>query len=327
MTKLSAPRFWQSQFHPLALALWPIGKIYQIVTQIRIQNAKNVPDARVPVICIGNATAGGTGKTPLVQDIVARLQTMGRVPHILLRGYGGLMETATRVDSGVHDALDVGDEALLHAAIAPTWVGRDRYASACAAIAAGADILVMDDGLQNTSIRPSARWLVVDSAQGFANGYGIPAGPLRENPTHALARVDAVILVGNGNFAPRTDKPILRVSIGTDENSLTALQGKLIYAFAGIGQPERLRAGLIAAGLDVVGARSFPDHHTYSAGEIAALRRRAKLLGAELVTTQKDFVRLSPHLRAEIIPVDVKVGWNDPGRLQEILEKSAAFAG
>jgi len=306
--------------HPLALLLWPIGEIYKCIAAFRIKSAKP-PRVNVPVVCIGNTTAGGTGKTPIVQDVVQRLRAMGRAPHIILRGYGGRTKITTRVDTAVHDAQDVGDEALLHAALAPTWVGVDRHASAAVAIAAGADIILMDDGLQNTSIAPSVRWLVVDAARGIGNGYGIPAGPLRESFSHALRCADAVIVVGQGGFAPQTEKPILRLTIGTDENSLTALQGKQIYAFAGIGQPEKLRAGLQAAGLDVVGARAFPDHHVYSAGEIDALHRRGKLLGARLVTTQKDFVRLPENLRAGIMPVDVKVSWEDEIQLNQLLRQ------
>jgi tetraacyldisaccharide 4'-kinase len=314
------PKFWTQKFHPAALALWPVGKIYQFITQKKIQNA-NSPRAAIPVLCIGNATAGGVGKTPIVDDITERLAAMGFAPHIILRGYGGKFIDTTHVDATVHDAHDVGDEALLHAGVAPTWVGADRLQSANAAARAGAKICVMDDGLQNTSIAPSARWLVVDAARGIGNGYGIPAGPLRENFNHALHRADAVILVGAGAFAPRTDKPILRVTIGTDENSIKDLKDKPIYAFAGIGQPERLRASLIAVGLDIVGARGFPDHHIYSATEINALHRRAKLLGAQLVTTQKDFVRLPENLRAGITPVDVKITWDNEDLLNQLLQQ------
>jgi len=318
--KFSTPDFWSQKYHLAALVLWPIGKTYQAVTQFKIRSA-DAPRATLPVLCIGNATAGGTGKTPIVQDLVMRLQAMGRTPHVLLRGYGGHTKTATRVDPAVHDALDVGDEALLHAALTPTWVGANRYCSAQAAIPAGADILVMDDGLQNVTIAPTARWLVVDAARGIGNGYGIPAGPLRENFSHALQRVDVVILVGQGSFMPRTDKPVMRVDIGTDKNSSELLKDKPIYAFAGMGQPEKFRAALRTIGLDLVGMRSFPDHHSYSAAEIDALHRRAKLLGAQLVTTQKDFVRLPENLRANIMPVDVKVTWENEDQLNALLQQ------
>jgi tetraacyldisaccharide 4'-kinase len=316
------PSFWDKKFHPLALALWPIGKIYQAITQYKIDHARP-PRANIPVLCIGNATAGGVGKTPIVDDITERLIARGLAAHIILRGYGGKFTETTRVDSTVHDAHDVGDEALLHAAIAHTWVGADRFQSANAAAKAGAQIAIMDDGLQNMSIAPSARWLVVDAARGIGNGYGIPAGPLRENFNHALRHVDAVILVGEGVFIPKTDKHILRVNINTDEASIQDLKDKPIYAFAGIGQPERLRMGLTAVGLDVVGARGFPDHHNYTPAEIDALHRRAKLLGASLVTTKKDFVRLPENLREGITPVDVKVTWENEILLNQLLQQAA----
>ena len=345
------PSFWSQKYHPAALALWPIGKVYQAVTEYKIDHAK-LPRAQIPVLCIGNATAGGVGKTPIVQDIAARLLAMGFPAHILLRGYGGLGLEATRVDATIHDAFDVGDEALLHAGVAPTWVGANRYASAEVAANAGAKIAIMDDGLQNTSILPSARWLVVN-ANGIGNGYGIPAGPMRESWQHAIKRADALIIVEIGTPSPQRgeDVPkgqvrgqnkvpphpvfdhllpvgekelkVLRVSVKTDEATIAPIKDKQIYAFAGIGQPERLRMSLMAAGLDVVGARAFPDHHPYSAKEIEALHRRAKLLGAALVTTQKDYVRLPEALRAGITPVDVKVIWQDEALLNQLLQQVA----
>ncbi|HRJ13145.1 MAG TPA: tetraacyldisaccharide 4'-kinase, partial [Alphaproteobacteria bacterium] len=238
MTRLATPAFWQQQFHPLALLLWPVGEIYKAVTHARLRH--HGPHAGVPAICIGNVNVGGTGKTPIVQYAVQELQKLGRTPHIIMLGYGGQAQETTRVDLALHDAHDVGDEALLHAGIAPTWVGKDRHQSAQAAIAAGADIIVMDDGMQSPSIQPSTRWLVLDAARGIGNGYGIPAGPLREDLSHGLRRVDAIILVGEGDFMPQTDKPVLRVKIETDEVSRQNLKDKLIYAFAGIGQPEKL---------------------------------------------------------------------------------------
>lgn len=319
MMKLSTPAFWQQRFHPLALLLWPLGEIYKFITHSRLNNLHDIPRATVPVICVGNVTAGGTGKTPIVQYMVQELQKQGRVPHILLRGYGGKAEFTTRVDLAAHDAHDVGDEALLHAAIAPTWVGRDRFQSAQAAIAAGADVIVMDDGLQNITIRPAMRWLVVDAARGVGNGYGIPAGPLREDFRHAMARVDVLVLTGSGEFAMETKKPVLHVKIETDEASRALLKDKQIYAFAGIGHPEKLAASLRGAGLDVAGVRGFPDHHVYKAAEIDALHQRAKLLGAQLVTTKKDYVRLPEALREGIVPVDVAIICDQPELFRKLI--------
>lgn len=319
--QFSAPAFWQERFHPLALLLWPIGKAYQWITEMRLRrNAAKVP---VPVICIGNITVGGTGKTPIVQYLVQQLQQMGMTPHIILRGYGGHAREITRVDLSTHDAHDVGDEALMHAGVAPTWVGGDRHQSALAAIAAGADVIVMDDGMQNPSLSPTVKWMVLDAARGIGNGYGIPAGPLRESLGHALKRIDAVILVGEGNYAPQTEKPILRVKIETDSKVREMLAGKIIYAFAGIGYPQKLAVSLRGAGLELAGVRGFPDHHVYREEEIAALHKRAKLLGAQLVTTQKDFVRLPEAWREDIIPVDVTLHWENPGQFQQIIRDAS----
>lgn len=318
--KLKTPSFWQQRFHPLALLLWPLGEIYKTITHARLKSAKQAPRLPVPVLCIGNISAGGSGKTPVVQYIAQYLIEIGRNPHILLRGYGGHAKSATRVDLQLHDAHDVGDEALLHAAVAPTWVGSDRRDSGSAAVAAGADIILMDDGMQNISIQPTASWLVMDARRGIGNGYGIPAGPLREDLQHALPRVDAIVLVGAGEFSVETKKPILRVNISMDEAYRAALRDKSIYAFAGIGHPEKIVASLKAAGLDVVGVRGFPDHHIYNEKEIQALRQRAKLLGAQLVTTKKDFVRLPEDLREGIVPVDVQLTWQEPELFRKLLQ-------
>lgn len=313
-----APAFWQERFHPLSLLFGPFGRAYQFITEIRLR--KNAPKVSVPVICVGNITVGGTGKTPIVQYLVQQLQQQGKTPHIILRGYGGHARETTRVDLSTHDAQDVGDEALMHAGVAPTWVGGNRYQSAQAAIAAGADVIVMDDGMQNPSLQPSVRWMVLDAARGIGNGYGIPAGPLRESLPHALQRIDAVILVGEGDFSVATDKPVLRVKIETDPRARELLADKIIYAFAGIGYPQKLAVSLKAAGLELAGVRGFPDHHMYSEKEITALRKRAKLLGAQLVTTQKDYVRLPEAWREDIIPVDVALNWGNPGMFQQIIK-------
>ena len=326
MRMLKAPTFWQQKYHPLALLLWPLGWLYKIITAYRL-HCRRTEKLSIPIICVGNITVGGVGKTPIVQDFVSRLQAMGKKPHIILRGYGSANHMNRQVDVAAHDVHDVGDEALLHAVIAPTWVGRNRMQSARMAMAAGADVIVMDDGLQNTTITPSYVLLVVDAARGLGNGYGLPAGPLREDFVSAISRIDAIVMMGGGDAGlPPHNKTILRASVETNGSALRDLEGRPAFVFAGIGAPERFRTSLQALGLDIVGMRSFADHHLYQEKEILALKKRAALLGAVLVTTQKDLVRIPDNLRSDIIAVDAHLQWQDSAAVDFLLREAVGDA-
>ncbi|WP_419731058.1 tetraacyldisaccharide 4'-kinase [Lichenicola sp.] len=317
------PAFWSIR-PPTALArlLGPVGGVTAWATARRLRR----PGWRapVPVICCGNVGVGGAGKTTVALDLARRLQARGIAVHCLTRGYGGRVRGVLRVDPDRHDAVLTGDEALLLAGVAPTWVSADRAASARAAIGAGAQILLMDDGLQNPGLVQDWPLLVIDGASGFGNGRLLPAGPLREPVATAMARARAVILIG-ADAAGVTAQlpsslPLLRADL-VMEPGLLGLRGEKLLAFAGIARPEKFFAALRGIDLELAATRGFPDHHRFSAADIEALRRDALRLQAILVTTPKDAVRLPPDMRAEVVVADVSLRWDAPGALQEMLDR------
>ncbi len=310
---MKPPAFWLRD-GLLPRLLQPAASVVARFTARRV--ARPGWAAPVPVLCIGNAGVGGAGKTTVVLDVVARLQARGRRVHCLTRGYGGRAPAGTvlRVEPDAR-ADWVGDEALLLAAVAPTWRCGDRALAARAAIAAGADVLVMDDGLQNPTLRHSAAWLVVDAAVGFGNGRVMPAGPLREPAAVAAARCQAAVLIGDGPV-PALDLPVLRARLASD----TLLPAVRVFAFAGIARPSKFHATLRDSGAVLVGHADFPDHHAFLASELQDVFDRAATLFATPVTTPKDAARLAPVERAQVQIVGVRLMWEDPAAVEAILD-------
>jgi len=263
---------------------------------------------------------GGAGKTTVALDLLGRLLRRGVDVHGLTRGYGGRVRGVLRVDAAVQDAALVGDEALLLAAVAPVWVGADRAASARAAVAAGAQALVMDDGLQNPGLRKQGL-LVIDGAVGFGNGRVLPAGPLREPVAAAAGRCRAAVLIGHDERGARAalppGLPVLTARLVADAE----LSGVRVLAMAGIARPGKFHATLRAAGAEVVGVADFPDHYVYAAGEVEAVLARAAGLEAIVVTTPKDAVRLPAVLRGQVRVVGVMLLWDDPGAIEALLRE------
>jgi tetraacyldisaccharide 4'-kinase len=310
---MHAPDFWQRR-GLLAAALAPLGFAYGASVAFKARHAKAF-DSGLPVICVGNLTAGGSGKTPLAIAIAELLRAKGHKPYFLTRGYGG-SERGPAMASRGHSAAVMGDEALLLARTAPTIVARDRAAGARLAQEKGATVLVMDDGHQNFSLRKSLSLVVVDAQAGFGNGYQIPAGPLREPVAQGLARADAVILVGEG--APDLGGykgPVLRAHLKPDGE---AFAGKPVFAFAGIGRPEKFAASLEDSGAQLCGSCFFPDHHPYTEDEITQLRAVAG--DATLVTTEKDFVRLTTAQREGIRMLKVAAAFDDAAAIDRLLD-------
>ncbi len=311
------PRFWAHD-GVLPRLLSPLSALVEQSTARRV--ARPRWRAPVPVLCCGNAGVGGAGKTTLALDQVRRLQARGVAVHCLTRGYGGRTRGVVRVDPAIHDAALVGDEPLLLAATAPTWVSADRAAGARAAVAGGAGMLVMDDGLQNPGLMQDLALLVVDGASGFGNGRVLPAGPLREPAAAAAARCRAAVLVGPDLAGARavlpSDFPVLTARLAPDQ----ALQGRRVLAFAGIARPSKFFQMLQDAGAEVVATAGFPDHHRFTAAELDRLLRRAAALGAEPATTPKDAVRLLPGLRARVLVVGVTLAWDDPSGIEALLD-------
>jgi tetraacyldisaccharide 4'-kinase len=308
---MRAPDFWHrndTAARLVAAALAPFGSLYGAT--VRWKAAHVTPyRARVPVVCVGNISAGGTGKTPVAIAIADAIIAHGKNPFFLTRGYGGALAGPVVV-SKTHTAADVGDEPLLLARKAPTVVARDRREGALLAAERGADVIVMDDGHQNFALYKDLSLVVVDGEHGFGNGRVLPAGPLREPAVQGLARADAVIVTGDGNpVLPAFDKPVLRAHVTPAATS--EWKGAKVVAFAGIGRPEKLFRSLAGLGADLVDTVAFPDHHCYTARELSDLKARAK--AARLVTTEKDYVRIASADRADIsfLPVHTVIDPHD----------------
>lgn len=320
---IAEPRFWRSQApaaRALALALSPGAAVYAAARRLKEAATRAAP-APLPVICVGNATLGGVGKTPFALMLADLLLGAGFRTAFLTRGYGGAARGPVFVDPSAHDARAVGDEALILAAAAPTIVARVRRAGAAAAAAQGFDVVVMDDGLQNLSVEKTLSILLVDAADPSGNGRMFPAGPLRESLSEAAARADALVLVGEGGGdVPGTEGlPRFRARLAP-----AARGSGRAAAFCGIGAPERFFASLEEAGYEVVATRAYSDHHRFSAREIAEIRGLAAAHAARLVTTAKDFARLDADARAgiEVLPVVMTV--DDADRLTALATAAIA---
>ncbi|MFQ5467849.1 MAG: tetraacyldisaccharide 4'-kinase, partial [Kiloniellaceae bacterium] len=263
-------------------------------------------------------------KTPLAIAMAAAWRARGRRPHCLARGYGGHERGPLRVDPARHDARAVGDEALLLARAAPTWIARDRVAGARAAAGAGADVVVLDDGFQNPCLRKDLSLVAVDGAYGFGNGRVMPARPLRESMERGLARADAVVVIGPDaggiGRALRGGPPVLSARLEPNPEA-AALRGRRVLAFAGIGRPEKFFATLVALGARVAEKCPFPDHHPYRQGEVDHLLARAAELDATPITTEKDAARLPADTRQRIAVLGVALVWDDPAALDLLLDR------
>jgi tetraacyldisaccharide 4'-kinase len=317
------PAFWRHGVRsPWPTLLAPLGAVVATVTARRI--ARPGWRAPVPVICCGNVTVGGAGKTTLALDLAGRLRARGVAVHVLLRGYGGSMRRMHRVASDDPASL-VGDEARLLAEVAPAWIGADRAASARAAVAAGAQALLLDDGLQNPTLVKDLSLLVVDGGGGFGNGRVLPAGPLREPIAAGSARCQAAVLIGADETGAIAQLPsgltLLRARLEQGPE-IARFVGQPVLAFAGIARPEKFFDGLGQAGVTVRERRSFPDHHPYTAREIADVVQAAQRLGAIAVTTPKDAVRLPPALRGQVQVIGVRLVWDDEAAIERLLDGS-----
>lgn len=291
------PAFWWRPRSWLSLVLAPVAWIYGAIAASRLR--RQGKSAGVPVICVGNYTLGGAGKTPTVIALVKLLQAEGERPFVLSRGYGGSIAGPLLVDAAKHTAAETGDEPRLLAAVAPVVVSADRVAGARLAVEHGASVIVMDDGFQNPSLLKHLSVVVVDAAHGLGNGGVFPAGPLRAPLEAQLERTDALVVIGEGAAADgvastvaRRGASVLRARLVADASDVACLAGKRVLAFAGIGDPDKFFATLRDCGIDVAAARSFADHHVYKEGELTALRAEARRDGLTLVTTAKDLARL-----------------------------------
>lgn len=321
---MRAPDFWRpgGANHLAARLLMPLAALYGAAGALRGALVDPVR-AAVPVICVGNIVAGGAGKTPTALALSRLVRELGGNAHFLTRGYGGHERGPLRVDPKRHDAQAVGDEALLLAAEAPTWLSPDRIKGAAAAAAGGADLIIMDDGLQNPGLAKDLSFVVIDGGFGFGNGRVLPAGPLREPVSRGLAHADAIVLIGP-NRTSMADSlggatvPVFAAELVPGPESLRFRDRPLI-AFAGIGRPEKFFETLQAIGALLIERHSFADHHRYTPDEIMRLCDAAGRHGGKPVTTAKDYVRLPPEARLMVDVLSVTLEWRDPMALRALI--------
>ncbi|MCL4105021.1 UNVERIFIED_CONTAM: hypothetical protein GTU68_018728 [Idotea baltica] len=326
---MRAPDFWHRPadkpgFLPRLLS--PLGALYAKATAQRISQPGYT--AQVPIICVGNLNAGGTGKTPTVIFLIQMLQDRGVTPHVVSRGYGGKLEGPLQVEPLAHAASDVGDEPLLVSAFAPVWVSKDRKQGVKAAENAGAKVILLDDGFQNPSVQKDLSLIVVDAKIGFGNGRTIPAGPLREPVPAGMRRADMILSIGD-----ETAQSMFLENWGK-EITKTHLVGQLLpletgmswtdtpfLAFAGIGHPEKFFLTLKNLGANLVRAEALSDHQELTQGLLRRLEADATQLGAQLVTTEKDAVRLPSDFRHKVITLPVRLDIANASELTQALEK------
>jgi len=329
--KLSTPRWWYSRdrrIMPMTRALLtPASWIWTAATARRI--ARTTPaEPGAPVICVGNLTVGGVGKTPIVRALAERLAAGGVEVHLLSRGYGGDLEGPVRVEPSRHTGAEVGDEPLMLARAFPVWVARDRAAGARAAAAAGAQVIVMDDGHQNPAVKKALSLVVVDGETRagewpFGDGRVFPAGPMREPLAAGLARADACVVLLPADLATLdaelaallAARPLLVARLEAAEPPPSGPQ----VGFAGVGKPWKVERALRAAGCELADFAPFPDHFAYDEARLQALAARAAQFRAGLVTTEKDWVRLPPAWRERVAAWPVRAVFEAPEALDSLL--------
>jgi tetraacyldisaccharide 4'-kinase len=319
---MRTPRHWAAPAGMLALVLAPLGWVYGRVTAWRMGLSGYLAD--IPVICVGNVTAGGAGKTPVALLAANILKGQGETPIILSRGYGGRLVGPVVVDGTQHSSADVGDEPLLLAQHHSVVASRNKVDGAVAAIKTGATVIVLDDGLQNPTVMKDLTIVVVDAAFGIGNGYCVPAGPLRAPLADQILHADVVLTLGDsgtGNsveeIARAAGKPTFRARLVPYPQDIAALSGKPLMAFAGIGRPEKFFETLRQVGLDVKATVPFADHQMFTEQDRKLLSDQAQASGLTLVTTEKDAMRLPPGFAA-VLRVTAKP--EEPALLSTVVE-------
>ena len=315
---MKTPSHWQNK-NLLSYVLLPLGFLYAQATALRLKIKKS-KSVNIPVICVGNLTAGGTGKTPTAIAIAEIIQKLGKRPFFVSRGYGGTL-SGVIVDNKKHSAEQVGDEPLLLAQKADVSINADRYQAAKKAIENGAEVIIMDDGFQNPSLKKDLSFLVFDGGYGVGNAFPLPSGPLRENFAKGIKRADAAIIIGEDKTNLRSklkNIPVFEAIIcakpAEDIN-------KPVIAFAGIGRPQKFYDSLRQEKLNILQTIDFPDHHFYTEQELNNLLSLSQQKNAELITTSKDWVKIPTHLQPHFHVLEIFIEWKNPQKLSDFIQE------
>lgn len=298
--------------------LWPFSKLYAYFTRRRLKNT--IPyKSSLPVICVGNVTLGGTGKTPIVAALYDHLKSLGHSPVILSRGYGGHLKGPVLVDKTRHRVKDTGDEPLMLAQSRQVVIARDRPAGAKFIETLKASHILMDDGHQNPTLYKDISLIVVDKLAGFGNKHVFPSGPLREPIAESLARGAAIILTGRADSIPpevtQADLPVFHSRLQSDGD----IPAGALIAFAGIGRPEKFFQQLKSEGAEIIEDIPFPDHHKYTKSDFRLLERLKNERKAKLITTAKDAVKITDPLKADLHVFEVKAQIDGMDKLMNII--------
>ena len=312
---MKTPDFWQKN-NLISKLLSPLGELYALGTKLRIKY-KEPQKVNIPVICIGNLTAGGTGKTPTAISLAMMLQNAGLYPNFVSRGYHGTLQNI-QVNSSTHTPQQVGDEPLLLARIAPTFINADRYQGALMAQNCSAECILMDDGFQNPSLYKDLSLLVIDGSTGFGNQKCIPAGPLREHVSDGLKRAHAALIIGDDFYHLKEQLNIPCFS-GKIIPEKPTLENNRVIAFAGIGRPQKFYNSLQELGIEIVKTFDFPDHHYYTNDDLQKILHETRIHQAQAITTTKDFVKIPPNLQAHFKVLEIKIQWENPEELQQFI--------
>lgn len=311
---MKTPNYWDKK-NLIARLLFPLGKLYAFATSLRIILNKAKKCSK-PVICIGNLTAGGTGKTPVAISIAKILQNAGYNPFFISRGYGGKLQDV--IVNKQHSPTEVGDEPLLLSRQAKVAINSNRYLAANKAIDNGANIIIMDDGYQNPILAKDFSLLVFDGGFGIGNGYCIPAGPLREDFKQGLKRANAVLIIGKDehNLAKQINNIPIFYGKVTAIKPNTA--NKRAIAFAGIGRPQKFYNSLCELGFQLIETIDFPDHHYYNEAELEKIIQKSQEQNCEIFTTSKDLVKIPHKLQKHFQVLEITIEF-DNNELKDLL--------
>ena len=314
---IKTPAFWYQKRGLLSYTLWPIALLYQLGHIVLQKLSKEPYTPSIPVICIANAVAGGSGKTPTAIALINLIKEkkLYKNPFIITRGYGRKTNESVLVNLDKDTFDTVGDEALLLAQHAPVIVGSNRAESARLAIEQNADCIIMDDGFFNQSIDKDINILAVDRQMDFGNGFTLPAGPLRAPLKAVLPDIDAIITIGPSFLS---DKPVFEAEIQLSQEISNSTD---VIAFAGIGYPQKFKNTLEDNDYNVISFHAFADHHVYAENDLKPLLENAKEKKARLITTEKDFVRLPAHYKEMIDTLPIHLSIHDQDGLTRLLKE------